>query len=634
MTGLSQATSSDAAIKAVRGATQSRYFDKIPLLYSRSMAQGQGGTNEVGGTSRLLFQAPMAMHDPQVVFMNYVAQATPEGTGSTPNPITISGAFEYPAGTLYPLTFSGKATAVIAPGGKLKSDDVAALELPLGAQAWVRTYVQIALPPLLPAATAGTGGSLAAGTYYYRVTTLSGEQGESGPSTEASATVTASGSVALSWSLNPLSTASTGMRIYRGTSSGNEVLLATLPGWTSNWIDTGVSTPGAATPPAAQTYVQGCAALGNVGGTALRPGEGSNYVFVAGNGSNQLANGNATSWMSSQNAFVYGPSAVIAIPDTGYDVPVVGIFGDSIMYGQGDYNDRGYMAYAMLQNNTPYFYAPRQGECASNAVTNAQAQRLLMAQGCSDAVCNYGTNDIYVNGNALATVQGNLIAYWQRLRRRSLRVWQTTIGVRVVSSDNLATIANQYRMGGVVGGATNASPIVINQQHYMADGTPVKVGGVGGNTAANGNWYAKATGYDPYHFALYQDAALTIPVSGNGAYTGGGYFDRMMLETTRTGLNDWLRAGAPVASALNPSAVAIGTSGALLAGHSGHPLTGVIDTAAAVEVNAANVPANDGGYWMVNGTANYLCSDGGTHPNPAGVALLAARINPALFTTP
>ncbi|MDB5384402.1 MAG: hypothetical protein JWM11_48 [Planctomycetaceae bacterium] len=70
-------------------------------------------------------------------------------------------------------------------------------------------------------------------------------------------------------------------------------------------------------------------------------------------------------------------------------------------------------------------------------------------------------------------------------------------------------------------GATNASPIVITSAaQTLTDGTPVTISSVGGNTAANGNYFAKFI--DGTHFSLFQDSSLTTPVTGNAAYTSGG----------------------------------------------------------------------------------------------------------------
>ena len=80
-----------------------------------------------------------------------------------------------------------------------------------------------------------------------------------------------------------------------------------------------------------------------------------------------------------------------------------------------------------------------------------------------------------------------------------------------------------YEANLTVTGATNASPIVVSAAgDTLTDGQTIDIAGVLGNTAANGFFYIKASGYPAGQFALYQDANLSIPVSGNGAYAGGG----------------------------------------------------------------------------------------------------------------
>lgn len=72
-------------------------------------------------------------------------------------------------------------------------------------------------------------------------------------------------------------------------------------------------------------------------------------------------------------------------------------------------------------------------------------------------------------------------------------------------------------------GATNASPIVITTQtHGLVDGDVVLIQGVNGNTAANGRYHAKITGYSGTTFAIYFDVLLAQPRGGNGAFTSGG----------------------------------------------------------------------------------------------------------------
>jgi lysophospholipase L1-like esterase len=79
-------------------------------------------------------------------------------------------------------------------------------------------------------------------------------------------------------------------------------------------------------------------------------------------------------------------------------------------------------------------------------------------------------------------------------------------------------------------------------------------------------------------------------------------------------LNNWIRAGAPI-DPTSKAAVAVGTSGALLAGQSGHPLYGYFEIADLVET------ARDSGIWKAAYTAD------GTHPTPTAHAAMAAGID-------
>ena len=79
-----------------------------------------------------------------------------------------------------------------------------------------------------------------------------------------------------------------------------------------------------------------------------------------------------------------------------------------------------------------------------------------------------------------------------------------------------------------VTGATNASPIVVTAvAHGLADGDYVTLSNVGGNTNANGSYYAKVTAYSVDTFALYTDKALTTPRAGNSNWTSGGDVARL-----------------------------------------------------------------------------------------------------------
>lgn len=78
-----------------------------------------------------------------------------------------------------------------------------------------------------------------------------------------------------------------------------------------------------------------------------------------------------------------------------------------------------------------------------------------------------------------------------------------------------------------ISAATNATPIVITTPaHGLIDGDPITISGAGGNTAANGNFFAKRV--SPTTAALYSDDALVLPVAGNGAWTSGGVVARAL----------------------------------------------------------------------------------------------------------
>jgi hypothetical protein len=107
-------------------------------------------------------------------------------------------------------------------------------------------------------------------------------------------------------------------------------------------------------------------------------------------------------------------------------------------------------------------------------------------------------------------------------------------GIQLTCSPGTSTAGNNFHGGNValngksrtITGATNANPTVIAcTAHGLVDGQLVNNDAIGGNTGANGVWFAKATGQDANHYAIYQDSALTTGVntSAGGAYTSGGH---------------------------------------------------------------------------------------------------------------
>lgn len=101
----------------------------------------------------------------------------------------------------------------------------------------------------------------------------------------------------------------------------------------------------------------------------------------------------------------------------------------------------------------------------------------------------------------------------------SLNIYQNGLLVRAIQgSVNCFGMRKPF----VVSGATNATPIVITTttNHGLSDGQRADVSNVGGNTNANGNYFAKYV--SDTTFSLYTDSTLANAVAGNAAYTSGG----------------------------------------------------------------------------------------------------------------
>lgn len=110
-------------------------------------------------------------------------------------------------------------------------------------------YAGLATPTNAAFSTATTGGTLAAGTYSYRVSALDGNGGETLASTATTQVTTGTTStVTVNWGAVA---GATGYKVY-GRTGGNEQLLATL-GNVTGWTDAGSVTPSGALPTANTT---------------------------------------------------------------------------------------------------------------------------------------------------------------------------------------------------------------------------------------------------------------------------------------------------------------------------------------------------------------------------------------------
>ncbi len=142
----------------------------------------------------------------------------------------------------------------------------------------------IAPPVLTLGTTASSGGTFAAGTYFWKVTAKSAS-GETLGSNEVSATLVANGTQALSWTA-PAGWAS--FNIYFGTSAGNEnILVANVT--TTSFTDTGGGTRTTATMPTVNGYAFPVTVFLSIVNAAGTLGDGTHRVMH-----NFTLNGNDT----------------------------------------------------------------------------------------------------------------------------------------------------------------------------------------------------------------------------------------------------------------------------------------------------------------------------------------------------
>jgi len=126
----------------------------------------------------------------------------------------------------------------------------------------------IAVPTLTSATSNTSAGSVAAGTYYYKITGITA-LGETTVSNEHSATLASTGQIVLVW---PADSGATGFKVYRGTSSNGENKLVTTTGVVTTYTDQTASPPAGTPPTSNSAYI---AVVASPAAAANGSGDGS-----------------------------------------------------------------------------------------------------------------------------------------------------------------------------------------------------------------------------------------------------------------------------------------------------------------------------------------------------------------------
>jgi hypothetical protein len=464
----------------------------------------------------------------------------------------------------------------------------------------IRYGTFVATAPTVTGATA-SGGTLAVGAHYYKVTCLvptnlvyPQNYAESGPSNEVSATTT-SGTQSVTLSITPNAYSPLGCSaadVYSATSSGNEVYLArvTDPNAAGSsasftYSDTGAVSNGTAAPPAVNRYQ--LIETMHAGDHSNSPSFGDAGTDITGTTSNSGTYGGPTDAYS-QNA-IAAPEAVYGATVAAANPAICGL-GDSRMEGRGvmggsSVNNLGPNLGNWFNQTFPAgtYDTVNTGISGSylgsvtGAATSSAADRMGMFVGCKYVINELGINDIDTGTSGSQPWQ--VVAAWdlqlaQAFYKSGVRFVQTVPYMAGTSTDN------------GIGGYTNFTPYATEPQRELL-ASWMRNGGLAVTCTANG---------------VISGTTLTISGSSCAAWavgspvslTGGSGDTYITALGTGTGGNGTYT--------VNNSQTVSGTISELVPVQSGGAATPYIyafyDQAAALgEVNAAGVPTLNGGYW-------------------------------------
>lgn len=106
-------------------------------------------------------------------------------------------------------------------------------------------------------------------------------------------------------------------------------------------------------------------------------------------------------------------------------------------------------------------------------------------------------------------------------RVRAHESWGVGNGVFASGADSIPGCGYDEPVS--VTGVVSTSPLVLSVASVgFEDSRVLAISGVGGVPGANGQFYAKVTGFSSGQFGLFADKALTTPITASGTYTSGG----------------------------------------------------------------------------------------------------------------
>ena len=160
---------------------------------------------------------------------------------------------------------------------------------------------------------------------------------------------------------------------------------------------------------------------------------------------------NSWNGATNDNLSGYGPTAIIGWGSSAANKTTL-ITGDSIAAGTGwsaSTGAYGFPSWALHQASIPALNLAHSSEQFKvvNTYANSKARLALVNGVCSNAICEYGINDIFGTSDTLATVKANALLWWSYLKKRGMRVFQTTLGPNMQSTDGFQTVGAQSILG-------------------------------------------------------------------------------------------------------------------------------------------------------------------------------------------
>lgn len=223
------------------------------------------------------------------------------------------------------------------------------------------------------------------------------------------------------------------------------------------------------------------------------------------------------------------PLAIIA-PTT---APSVCILGDSIALGvDNDHTpnstgDNGIIA-PSIAPSFGYSLLAVNGEYASQYVSNHTNRNAVLPY-CSHVIVEYGTNDIYLNGDSVATLQGNLTTIYGYAAGKT--VFQNTLIARTNCATNCATLADQST---ITAGGEESRRVAFNSALTSASFGPsggyFDAQSVVGTGTNNSLWKAGTPGFSPCVPNWTNEGVHPDTCAYYSAVQGSGYIDTSRIH--------------------------------------------------------------------------------------------------------